>query len=126
VTESQQEKLNLRCSFCGKHQNEVHRLVAGSPTVCICSHCIDCSANMLGMQTVFELTSDAKSALRFLEQAIHPKPGCSFCHTLPVKNPKLIIGMTSIVVCNLCIEAILDILIEEEQTSGNKNAKTDE
>ena len=30
----------LRCSFCGKNQNEVRRLIAG-PTVYICDECID-------------------------------------------------------------------------------------
>ncbi|MFM8394309.1 MAG: ClpX C4-type zinc finger protein, partial [Acidobacteriota bacterium] len=30
----------LRCSFCGKNQNEVRKLIAG-PTVYICNECID-------------------------------------------------------------------------------------
>ena len=30
----------LRCSFCGKSQNEVRKLIAG-PTVYICNECID-------------------------------------------------------------------------------------
>ncbi|MGH9769221.1 MAG: ClpX C4-type zinc finger protein [Blastocatellia bacterium] len=30
----------LRCSFCGKSQNEVKKLIAG-PTVYICNACID-------------------------------------------------------------------------------------
>jgi ATP-dependent Clp protease ATP-binding subunit ClpX len=30
----------LRCSFCGKSQDEVKRLIAG-PTVYICDECID-------------------------------------------------------------------------------------
>ncbi|HNJ44108.1 MAG TPA: ClpX C4-type zinc finger protein, partial [Acidobacteriota bacterium] len=30
----------LRCSFCGKTQNEVKKLIAG-PTVYICNECID-------------------------------------------------------------------------------------
>ena len=29
----------LRCSFCGKSQNEVKKLIAG-PTVYICNECI--------------------------------------------------------------------------------------
>ncbi len=31
---------NLVCSFCGKSQNEVRKLIAG-PTVYICDECID-------------------------------------------------------------------------------------
>jgi hypothetical protein len=30
----------LRCSFCGKSQNEVKKLIAG-PTVYICDECVD-------------------------------------------------------------------------------------
>jgi ATP-dependent Clp protease ATP-binding subunit ClpX len=30
----------LRCSFCGKSQNEVKKLIAG-PTVYICNECVD-------------------------------------------------------------------------------------
>jgi hypothetical protein len=35
-----QDKDSLRCSFCGKSQNEVKKLIAG-PTVYICNECID-------------------------------------------------------------------------------------
>ena len=31
----------MRCSFCGKTQDEVGKLVAGPGGVCICHHCID-------------------------------------------------------------------------------------
>jgi ATP-dependent Clp protease ATP-binding subunit ClpX len=31
---------NLVCSFCGKSQDEVRKLIAG-PTVYICDECID-------------------------------------------------------------------------------------
>ena len=31
---------NLRCSFCGKHQDQVDRLIAG-PGVYICNECVD-------------------------------------------------------------------------------------
>ncbi|HKA21074.1 MAG TPA: ClpX C4-type zinc finger protein [Blastocatellia bacterium] len=32
--------ITLRCSFCGKSQNEVNKLIAG-PMVYICNECID-------------------------------------------------------------------------------------
>ena len=31
----------LRCSFCGKTENEVHRLLSGPNGVCICDACVD-------------------------------------------------------------------------------------
>ena len=33
------EKKSIRCSFCGKHQEQVHRLIAG-PGVYICNECV--------------------------------------------------------------------------------------
>lgn len=35
-----QKKPVLCCSFCGKSQNEVAKLIAGA-TVCICNECVD-------------------------------------------------------------------------------------
>jgi hypothetical protein len=36
----------LYCSFCGKNQNEVRRLIAG-PTVFICDECVDLCNNII-------------------------------------------------------------------------------
>ena len=33
-------RYTLRCSFCGKLETEVKKLIAG-PKVCICNECID-------------------------------------------------------------------------------------
>ena len=38
----------LRCSFCGKSQNEVDRIVAG-PNVYICNECIELSGEIISM-----------------------------------------------------------------------------
>ena len=43
----------LRCSFCGKTQNQVKRLIAG-PNVSICNECVDLCNNILAN----ELNSD--------------------------------------------------------------------
>ena len=37
---------NVRCSFCGKFQEEVSRLIAG-PNVFICNECVALCANIL-------------------------------------------------------------------------------
>ena len=34
------DKKQLRCSFCGKSQSMVQRMIAG-PGVCICNECIE-------------------------------------------------------------------------------------
>ena len=42
---------NIRCSFCGKHQDQVRRLVAG-PNVYICDECIQLCNEILGNESV--------------------------------------------------------------------------
>src|SRR6059036_1440380 len=55
----------LRCSFCGKSQNEVKKLIAG-PTVYICNECIDiCN----------EIITDDQQAESVANRAPLPKPG---------------------------------------------------
>ena len=34
------EMKTLRCSFCGKTQDQVSRMIAG-PGVCICNECVE-------------------------------------------------------------------------------------
>ncbi|MDO4811366.1 MAG: ATP-dependent Clp protease ATP-binding subunit ClpX [Eubacteriales bacterium] len=40
------EKKSLRCSFCGKHENQVHRMVQG-PGVRICDECVQLCMSIL-------------------------------------------------------------------------------
>ena len=37
----------IRCSFCGKTQDQVRKLIAGSNNVFICDECIDLCAEIL-------------------------------------------------------------------------------
>ncbi len=54
----------LRCSFCGKSQNEVKKLIAG-PSVYICNECIDiCN----------EIITDDQNAESLASRAILPRP----------------------------------------------------
>ena len=40
------DERELRCSFCGKMQNQVQRLIAG-PGVCICNECVELCQSVL-------------------------------------------------------------------------------
>ena len=40
------EKKTLRCSFCGKHENQVHRMIQG-PGVRICDECVQLCMSIL-------------------------------------------------------------------------------
>ena len=39
-------KKSLRCSFCGKHEQQVHRMIQG-PGVCICDECVQLCMSIL-------------------------------------------------------------------------------
>ena len=43
----------LRCSFCGKMQDEVGRMIAG-PGVCICDECIELCQSVLDGEDPYE------------------------------------------------------------------------
>ncbi len=37
----------LRCSFCGKRESEVERVIAGPPPNAICSECVELCVEIL-------------------------------------------------------------------------------
>ncbi len=52
----------LRCSFCGKDQNSVKKLIAG-PSVFICNECIDLCTNIIVGESERETLSDLHETL---------------------------------------------------------------
>ena len=63
---------NLKCSFCGKTQDQVKKLIAG-PDVCICDECIELCNEILD-EELFNIKQDDKiSDLDQLFEGI-PKP----------------------------------------------------
>src|SRR5215467_3836253 len=53
---------NLVCSFCGKSQDEVRKLIAG-PTVYICDECIDLCNDIIAEECDQEETLSSTSAV---------------------------------------------------------------
>lgn len=47
----QENEHGLRCSFCGKTQNQVKRLISG-PNVCICNECVDLCQEIMDNERV--------------------------------------------------------------------------
>ena len=47
----QENEHGLRCSFCGKTQNQVKRLISG-PNVCICNECVDLCQEIMDNEKV--------------------------------------------------------------------------
>ena len=52
----------LRCSFCGKSQDEVERLIAG-PDVYICNHCVALCEEIISQEELAELQANPKILL---------------------------------------------------------------
>ena len=50
---------NVRCSFCGKTQDSVRRIVAG-PGVYICDECIDLCSSIIEAEDFFDAVDKAK------------------------------------------------------------------
>ena len=61
---SDDAKKSLRCSFCGKHEQQVHRMIQG-PGVRICDECVQLCMRILGEE--FE---DEDTAIKVRLQAV--------------------------------------------------------
>ena len=47
-------KENIRCSFCGKTQDEVRKLIAGPNEVFICNECVDLCIGIIEEEYEFD------------------------------------------------------------------------
>jgi len=61
------EEQSIRCSFCGKRETQVDRLIAG-PGVCICSECVQACSDLL----MDEIEMDTRGKLRQPEKLPTP------------------------------------------------------
>ncbi|MDM1707085.1 ATP-dependent Clp protease ATP-binding subunit ClpX [Thiopseudomonas alkaliphila] len=61
TTNSEDEKL-LYCTFCGKSQHEVRKLIAG-PSVFICDECVDLCNDIIREEAAAKVESDSESKL---------------------------------------------------------------
>ena len=52
----------LFCSFCGKNQNEVRRLIAG-PSVYICDECVDLCNDIISEEAQANVSEDSDVSL---------------------------------------------------------------
>ena len=52
----------LFCSFCGKNQNEVRRLIAG-PSVYICDECVDLCNDIITEESVVAESGESSDRL---------------------------------------------------------------
>lgn len=67
------ESQNLRCSFCGKLQGQVDRMIAG-PGVCICNECIDLCLSVLEEEPIARRAPAARKKEKEKEETVVPRP----------------------------------------------------
>ena len=73
-------RVEYRCSFCGKSQEQVHRLIAGTGGVYICDECIDLCQEIIAKEHAGP--SDPQGAgpeLTVRERDAKVSPDCVFC-----------------------------------------------
>ena len=80
----------VACSFCGKSQDEVRKMIAG-PTVYICDECVDLCSDIIAQETLME-TPGATWA-------------CPICQQPRTRSDTLRLSETRRV-CRPCAEAI--------------------
>lgn len=70
------DKREIRCSFCGKPQSEVHKLIAG-PNVYICDECIEICQSILdeelGLSDEFNSSAAAETSAPSLDKLPTPR-----------------------------------------------------
>jgi hypothetical protein len=112
---TKEHAVNLQCSFCGKSQREVRKLIAG-PTVYICDECIKLCNDILAKEAERRDLSPDEAAPRPKGEGEANKSGqllcCSFCGKSQREVQKLIAGPT-VYICDECIGLCNDIIAEE-------------
>ena len=80
VTDTKESNKLLHCSFCGKNQNEVNKLIAG-PSVFVCDECVDLCNEIIrdeleekSIKMVTNMISSVRKNLFFKN-----RNSCTFC-----------------------------------------------
>ncbi len=87
------------CSFCGKNQDPVQRLIAGPGGVYVCGECV----------AMFSSGSGERS-----QESGHR---CSFCGKRQHQVQHLYVGPNRVNICSECIALCQEIIEEEKQSS---------
>ena len=102
----------LLCSFCGKSEISVNKLIKGNG-VNICNECISLCNEILDEEKLKEEeTPQSKTNSDKSEEQYNPLY-CSFCQTSASKVDKLIAG-EGVYICNNCVDICNEILDEKQ------------
>ena len=84
------------CSFCGKDQSQVLRLIAGPKSVFICNECVAAQRK-------------EPHEGQFSNRSI----GCSFCGKKLAQVSYLAAGSRNVYICDECLDLCAEIIEEE-------------
>ena len=113
-------KKTYKCSFCGKHQDQVQRLIAGPEGVYICNECIDTCQEILEAERVALPPNPDQSASSQPATPNSKAPAkkiysCSFCGKTQDQVQRLIAGPKGVYICDECVGLCLEIIREESE-----------
>jgi len=97
------------CSFCGKEQDEVRRLIAGPHHIYVCDEC------------VAKFSTSGQKQQRSSNQE---KRACSFCGKPQNKVQFLIDGPTNVHICDECVDLCQQIIDEQNRFRSGDGSKT--
>lgn len=108
----EKEPTNLSCSYCGKSQREVRKLIAG-PTVSICDECVKLCNDIIADEKDSKRPAESHPLPEKKERAkVSVTPRCSFCGKEQHEVQTLIAG-PSVYVCDECVGLCNDIIADE-------------
>ncbi len=93
------------CSFCGKDQDQVQRLIGGPEGVYVCDECVARFSTDDGTQN---------------QQQPQTAQRCSFCGKLQKEVQRLVLGPGNVKICNECIALCQEIIAEEPRTNRSR------
>ena len=111
-----------RCSFCGQHQEDVDRLIAG-PRVLICDRCArGCAVNFSGgIPTTPPMLENGP---RYSTNNVHgPDARCSFCGKRWDDMQWVVRGPHEDLICAECVWLVIQILDERPPSGPTARAR---
>ena len=104
-------KEDYRCSFCGKDQDEVERLIAGPGAVYVCNECVRACAGVLdGSESALALP--AHTYVMTADDRDVGEARCSFCGKRYEDVMHMIAGPSGVHICDECVALCMEILSE--------------
>jgi hypothetical protein len=94
VTGAQKPRIEYRCSFCGKSQEQVHRLISGPGGVYICDKCIDLCREIIGAEAADAAVGRDRSLIQAYAGPFETVPDrCPLCGKPIGDDARVVVAM---------------------------------